>query len=128
MANILIVDDERSYCESIAQQLADEGHKTTFATAAVEAIELAKECRPDLLLIEWNMRDAQGGLSIAEKIRQGNPALRIILMTGFPHKNSEQDLALASNVDRVITKPFTLEEVSQAVSQSLARPGRDQRD
>lgn len=128
MANILIVDDELSYCESIAQQLADEGHKTTFATAAVEAIELAKEFKPDLLLIEWNMRDAQGGLSIAEKIRQGKPALRVILMTGFPHKNSEQELALASNVDRMITKPFTLEEVSQAVSQSLARPGRDQRD
>lgn len=121
MARVLIVDDECSYCESVAQQLADEGHKTDIGTNASQAFKLGSAFKPDLLLIEWNMREAGGGLSIAEKIRLENPALRIILMTGFPLKAGEQEQALANLVDEVITKPFTLEEISQAVARSLAK-------
>ncbi len=121
MANVLVVDDEFSYCESIAQQLADDGHTTKFATTAPEALDLGNRFAPDLLLIEWNMRDTQGGLSVAKKIQQANPALRIILMTGFPLEVSEQELALARNIDQVVTKPFTLQQISRAVSQSLAK-------
>lgn len=128
MAKILIVDDEFSYCESIAQQLADDGHTTRFATAASEALDLGNQFAPDLLLIEWNMRDTQGGLSVAQKIHQANPALRIILMTGFPLEVSQQELALASNINQVIAKPFTLQEISQAVSQSLAKLDRKPSD
>lgn len=126
MAKVLIVDDEFSYCESIAQQLTDDGHTTKFATTTPEALDLGNRFAPDLLLIEWNMRDTQGGLSIAEKIQQSNPALRIILMTGFPLEEREQEMARANHVDQIISKPFTLQEISRAVSQSLAKLDRNQ--
>lgn len=124
MAKVLIVDQELSYCRSIAQQLMDEGHTIEFATTAPKAIELASEFLPDVLVADWIVHGEIGILNLSTEIRKINPNLRTVLMTGFPEGTIKLALDEA-HVDQLLTKPFTLEELSQAVSFAIENAGQE---
>jgi len=123
MAKVLIVDDEPAYCRSIAIQLSDDGHETESATTAAEAIKIGKRFVPNVLVIDWIIRDSRGGLQLAAEIHGVNPGLRTILMTGFPIEAVEHEV-VEGEVVCLVSKPFTLDEISQAVSLAAANGPR----
>ena len=66
---ILIVDDEPTYREYLERFLIRDGLEVRTAETGAEAIELAREFTPDLLLADWMLRCDMHGIEVAEAIR-----------------------------------------------------------
>ncbi|MGB0618192.1 MAG: response regulator [Myxococcota bacterium] len=115
---ILIVDDEPTYREYLERFLIRDGLEVRTAETGAEAIELAREFTPDLLLADWMLRCDMHGIEVAEAIRNQRPELRILLMTGFPTADLQTEVA-TTGIDGLLEKPFALADLSKAISDAL---------
>jgi CheY-like chemotaxis protein len=80
-ASILVVDDERSIVDTVSAIFQRAGYWTRCAYSGDEAIAIASECRPDLLLCDV-MMPSLNGLQTALRIKKSCPACRILLFSG----------------------------------------------
>ncbi|HEX4000220.1 MAG TPA: response regulator [Pirellulales bacterium] len=121
MAKILLIDDEPAYCQHIAFLLACKGHETRCAANSSEAMLLAFEFVPDLVIADWALGDRFSGGEIASALRRFNPQLRSLLITGNPeitcHSSGQSEA-----IDEVIAKPFNRACILAAVERMLCPP------
>ena len=115
---ILIVDDEPTYREYLERFLSRDGLDVRTAETGAEAIELAREFAPDILLADWMLRCEMHGIEVGEALRAQRPDLRILLMTGFPTADLEAEAARVG-IDGFLEKPFALEDLSKAIAAAL---------
>ena len=115
---ILIVDDEPTYREYLERFLKRDGLDVRTAETGSEAIELAREFAPDILLADWMLRCEMHGIEVGEALRAVRPDLRILLMTGFPTADLEAEAARVG-IDGFLEKPFALEDLSRAIESAL---------
>jgi CheY-like chemotaxis protein len=95
-----------------------DGHEVVSTQDGVEALERLEDAgRFDLLISDVQMPGLDG-VALAEKALAASPKLRVILMSGFA---GELDRAgsLRPQVSRVVTKPFTLEQIRSAAKAAL---------
>ncbi len=119
MANVLIVDDEQVYRTYISDWLAREGYEVRSASNRQEAALVAKSFRPDLLIVDFLLKDEYYGLQVAETMRELAPEVRIIVITGYPSESLRRD-ALDARVFRVIEKPFHMVDLADAVRDAVS--------
>ncbi|MCS6991725.1 MAG: response regulator transcription factor [Chitinophagales bacterium] len=105
-AKILIVDDEVDVLEFIEYSLRKEGYEVYAARDGLEAIRLAREVHPDLVLLDVMMPNLDG-LATAEHLRSLRE-LRQVLIVFLTARNDEQsELAgFHAGADDYITKPI----------------------
>ncbi len=116
---ILIVDDEPTYREYLERFLRRDGLDVRTAETGAEAIALAEEFGPDVLLADWMLRCEMHGIEVGEALRAKRPDLRILLMTGFPTADLEAEAARVG-IDGFLEKPFALEDLSKAIEAAIA--------
>jgi CheY-like chemotaxis protein len=80
---VLVVDDSLDMVQSMALLLRDMGHEVDFAINGHAAMEVARRFRPDVVLMDIGLPDADG-LDIARKLKNepGGKRLRILAITG----------------------------------------------
>ncbi len=90
---ILIADDHPMFREGVVQSLASEKDFAIIGQASngKNAIEMAKELLPDVLLLDITMPD-QDGITITKKISAAFPVIQIIMLTA---SENEDDLMKA---------------------------------
>ena len=115
---VLIVDDEPTYREYLERYLIRDGLEVRTAETGAEAIRLAREFNPDVLLADWMLRCEMHGIEVGEILRNQRPQLRILLMTGFPTTDLEAE-ATRVGIDGFLEKPFSLEDLSAAIRRAL---------
>ena len=115
---VLIVDDEPTYREYLERFLARDGLLVRTAETGNDAIRIADEFGPDVLLADWMLRCEMHGIEVGEVLRERWPALRILLMTGFPTADLEAEAARVG-IDGVLEKPFGLEDLTAAIEAAL---------
>lgn len=118
MARVLIVDDERGYCDNLEQALRRNGHDVASAGSAGEAIDVGVRYRPDVLIVDWMLPSSLNGLCVSAALRTLHPPLQTILMTGFCSSDLRQD-AQRHHVTGLLEKPFTLEQLQNCVDRAL---------
>ncbi len=120
MARILLAEDEPSVQEFVNRALVHRGHEVTAVNDGGEALEALQERRYDLLLTDIVMPRVDG-VALALKVSKDFPDMRIVLMTGYA---AERDRAynLNSLVHEVVSKPFTLAEICDAIDAALNEP------
>jgi two-component system alkaline phosphatase synthesis response regulator PhoP len=103
---ILIVDDEIDVLEFIAYNLQKEGYRTTTAKDGLEAIRIARQEKPDLIVLDVMMPNLDG-YSTAEQLRT-HKELRHSLIVFLTARNDEESELRGFNVgaDDYITKPI----------------------
>lgn len=103
---ILIVDDESSIRESLAEFLRDFGMIVETAVNAEEALEQLAEQPFDLMIADLRLPGMTGDVMIL-KAHQLQPNLRFLIHTGsIDYRLSGELLALGLNLDQVILKPL----------------------
>ncbi len=112
---ILLVDDDRGARESIKLLLTIDRHEVVEATGGEEAIALLKSQAFDLAILDYFMPDLQGN-QVAIRIREIAPTLPLLMITAYLEKLRDRD----KPVDAVIGKPFSIEELRQAVANLLS--------
>ncbi|MFO0688973.1 MAG: response regulator [Myxococcota bacterium] len=115
---VLIVDDEPTYREYLERFLARDGLSVRTAETGSDAIRIAHEFGPDVLLADWMLRCEMHGIEVGEVLRERWPQLRILLMTGFPTADLEAEAARVG-IDGVLEKPFGLEDLTGAIRAAL---------
>jgi DNA-binding NarL/FixJ family response regulator len=85
----LIVDDNEPFLDSARRLLeSDDLHVVGTATTAAQAIQLADERRPDIALVDVELRE-EDGFDVARQLVTARPELRVIMIS----THSEDDLA-----------------------------------
>ncbi|HET9655718.1 MAG TPA: response regulator transcription factor [Kineosporiaceae bacterium] len=106
---VLVVDDERSLTDLLSMALRYEGWDVRTAGDGRTAIKLARDHRPDVVVLDMMLPDLDG-LDILHRMRADTPGLPILFLTA---KDAVEDrvAGLTAGGDDYVTKPFSLEEV-----------------
>lgn len=118
---ILLVDDEIDILEFIRYNLTKEGYKVYTAENGVEALRIAEEVRPHLILLDM-MMPVMDGAETCREIRK-NPALRNTMVV-FLSALSEEEEQLAGfdvGADDYLTKPIKMKLLISRVQAILKR-------
>ncbi len=122
MARILVAEDDQAVQSFVARALAHRGHAVTAVDDGLQALEALQEAGPgdgpgeaagfDLLITDIVM-PGMDGIALALKVARDRPQLPILMMTGY---SAERQRAhnLQELICRVITKPFSLEQICKA--------------
>lgn len=118
-ARVLVVEDlaaPRAVLEKILQR---GGYQVQSAANAHDAVEIGEAFRPDLLLTDWLLPNSVSGLHVAERLREAQPDLPIIFLTGLP---AERLHAQVEHVRpcRLMEKPCDFDELLGAIRQFTA--------
>jgi CheY-like chemotaxis protein len=119
-ANVLVVDDEPSLRKIISVALGKQGHMVRTASCAYDALRLYKEEAPDLLVLDMKM-PGMGGIELCEHLPKPLPP--IIAMSGDTVSEEIQVFATQNGAE-FLPKPFTIQEILQAVARSLSKTNR----
>jgi DNA-binding NtrC family response regulator len=117
--NVLVVDDESTVCKSCKKILTQEGYNVDCALSGEEALKKVKGNGFDVVITDWKMAETDG-MEVARRIKKENPRTVVIMITGYPSVESSIK-ALRSGVSDYVAKPFTPEELSDAVIRALAK-------
>ncbi|MCD4754766.1 MAG: response regulator [Deltaproteobacteria bacterium] len=117
--NILIVDDEKSVCEVLAEALSGTGFSTTAICSPVEALEIATRQYYDLALLDIKMPQMDG-ITLARELRTISPSMGIILITGYGSFENAME-AIKLGVSDFIEKPFNIGELLVSVNRLAER-------
>ncbi|MCX7550396.1 sigma-54-dependent transcriptional regulator [Xanthomarina sp. F2636L] len=116
--NILIVDDDVHILELLQRHLQSLNYHTYKAISVKEAIEILKDKSIDLLITDLKMPGVDG-LELVKYVSEHDPDMPKLVVTGYPSIDGALE-AMKSGVMDYLTKPFTKEELKEAVRKSLA--------
>jgi DNA-binding response OmpR family regulator len=112
---VLIVDDEPNIVTSLEFLMLKCDYEVRVARDGEEALRLAEDFQPDVLLLDV-MMPLCNGFEVCRRLR-GNPAMRgvKILMLTAHGREAEVERGFALGADAYITKPFSNKELVAAV-------------
>lgn len=111
---ILLVEDDPSARESLNVLLRIDRHAVVEATNGREALDLFTQQPFDLVIVNYLMPEMQGN-ELALKIKRMVPSQPILMVTAFYEKLVDSELP----VDAVLSKPFAVDELRQALAKLL---------
>ena len=119
MARILIAEDDDIIRELAVRALSEDGHELTVtANGAAALVALGRQGGAfDLLLTDVKMPKVDG-IALALEAGRLHPDIAIMLMTGYADQR-ERAHGLDALVHDVITKPFTVDQIKDAVREAL---------
>lgn len=79
---ILIVDDELIMRESLAGWLERDGHEVSAAASGEEAMEVLKDSRFDILLVDIKM-EGMSGLDVLKQVKESDPDVDVVMITAY---------------------------------------------
>ena len=124
-ARILVVDDEPYINEMLALSLRFVGFEVATAATGAEALEQAASFRPDLVVLDVMLPDADG-FELLRTLR-ADSSLPVLFLTA--RDGMEDKLrGLTLGADDYVTKPFSLEEVVARIGVVLRRAGSSRDD
>jgi DNA-binding NtrC family response regulator len=118
MAEILVVDDEVGIRELLSEILADEGHSVMLAENATRARELRASRRPDLVLLDIWMPDADGISLLKEWSANGLLTMPVVMMSGHGTIDTAVEATRIGAVD-FLEKPIALQKLLATVKKCL---------
>ncbi len=115
---ILIVDDEGDFIELVKFRLANLGCEFLVAADGVHALSLAREGKPDLILLDILLPDLDG-LSVCEILRRqpGTKKIPIIFMSALSSDVTKRSAAM--NAEDFFTKPLDLNRLEKRIAELL---------
>ena len=124
MAKILIADDHRANREALAALLETVGHYVLVASDGKQALDLAREHKPELLISDVLMPGMDGyELTRRLKLEPQGAAASVMFYTAYFGSQDAQQLAHSLGVARVLLKPADNDAILRAVGEVLgARP------
>lgn len=111
--DILVVDDQPGVRYLLDIVINESGHKAYTAQNGLEAVELARTIRPDLVFMDVRM-PIMGGLEALARIKSITPETEIIIMTAY---GSDETIEEAKNLGALgcMAKPFDIDDIKNFI-------------
>ncbi len=118
---ILVVDDEEAIAEAVRARLESEGYRVVVAGDGPQAIELASQVHPELVVLDL-MLPGMDGLEVCQEI-QKDEWIPVLMLTARTEE-ADKVAGFAVGADDYLTKPFSLRELVVRVKAILRRVER----
>lgn len=118
-AHILLVEDEAKLAKFIELELSYEGYLISVAPDGLVGLTVARESKPDLLILDW-MLPGLSGIEICRRLRTTGDRVPIILLTA-KDEVCDRVAGLDAGADDYVVKPFNIEELLARVRAHLRR-------
>ncbi len=117
-SRILVIDDDHDIVNLLKRFLTKHGYEVETAQSGTEGEKLIDSFNPQLVMCDYRLDDMEGSVLLT-KIKEKNPDLPVIIITGY------SDLRTAVKVVRLgafdyITKPFIPDEILHNIKQALS--------
>jgi two-component system, OmpR family, KDP operon response regulator KdpE len=122
MAKVVIIDDEPNLIKLVSQNLRARGYDVADASNGLEGVELVKNYKPDLIILDLNM-PGMDGFEVCTYVRCFSDAA-IIMLTASGNEG-DKIRALDLGADDYLTKPFGIGELMARVRAVMRRGGQD---
>ncbi|MBI2163902.1 MAG: GAF domain-containing protein [candidate division NC10 bacterium] len=116
---VLVIDDEVDIREVIADVLGRAGYTVEVAADGHQGLEKFGSGQFDLVITDLGMPHASGW-KVADAVKARSPGTPVVLITGWGATVSEEQLA-AHQIDRLLAKPFRLEDLAASVTEAVTR-------
>lgn len=116
---ILVVDDEPFVCDAVRMMLAFDGHQVETANSGEEALSRFENGKFDLVITDFAM-PAMKGDELAKAIKQRAPGQPVVMITAYAEMLQSSGNPL-SGVDVVISKPFLLDNLREAIEKVMSK-------
>ena len=118
---ILVADDDPDILSIVSMSLETQGYTVHKATNGREAVDLAREHHPDLILMDMMMPIVSGYEAVGEL--KADASTRDIIIVGLSAKAMATDMERATDagIDGYITKPFRIAQVLSVVESYLTK-------
>ena len=118
---ILLVEDDESLVELIRYNLGVEGFEVVSTPDGEEALVLADEERPDLVILDW-MVESVSGIEVCRRLRRAPATANLpILMLTARAEEADRIRGLETGADDYLTKPFSPRELVARIRAVLRR-------
>jgi two-component system, NtrC family, response regulator HydG len=126
MERILVIDDDVDINNLLKRFLTKHGYEVETAFGGVEGEKLVNNFNPNLVMCDYRLDDMDGTVLLS-KIKQQNPSLPVIIITGY------SDLRTAVRVVRMgafdyITKPLIPDEILLTIKRALEQSGENKHE
>ncbi len=116
---VLIVDDDLSLQKILHEQITAQGLSTTSVETGVEALQSAKDHKPDLILLDIMLKGNQNGFDVLEALKKDDDLkhIPVIVLTNL---DSEQKSALSIGaIDYIVKANISIDEVVLKIKNML---------
>jgi two-component system cell cycle response regulator DivK len=120
MSTILIVEDNEKNMKLVRDILQHQGHTTLEAVTGADGVRIAKEAKPDLVLMDIQLPDIDGIAALREIRRERALDAIPVLAVSASVMPDEQQKIVTSGFDAFITKPINLKQFLDTVKRFLA--------
>ena len=113
---VLLVDDDILVSMGAADMLLDLGHSVTEAQSGPHALKLLESDAPfDIVVTDYAM-PGMNGFELAQRVKQQNPKLPIILATGYAELPADRSIEFGH-----LSKPYTSKDLAAALEKAVMR-------
>ncbi|HET7034763.1 MAG TPA: response regulator transcription factor [Thermomicrobiaceae bacterium] len=121
--HIMIVEDERAIASFLRRGLSYEGYRVSLADTGQVALEVARDDRPDLVILDIMLPGGIDGLDVCRRLRAAGDEFPILMLTARDEV-ADRVAGLDAGADDYLVKPFAFEELLARVRALLRRQER----
>lgn len=125
LKHMLVVDDEKTMRDLLAEYLKENGYQVTCAANGRDALQIYKQGHFDIVLSDLFM-EPMDGLELLSQIKEINPHALFIMITGHPSIQSSIEVMKKGARD-YITKPFHIDEIKVKIERALLEQNLQER-
>ena len=114
---VMVVDDEPRICQIFERVLGEEGYRVVTAASGEQALALAAEASPDLIVLDIVMPGMDGVATLRELRKRGHRAAVIMLTAQGTVETAREAMTLGAW--DYVTKPFNLEFLKTVLREGL---------
>ena len=113
---MLVVEDQGEMCLILDLILSERKFEPDYVNNLLDADEYLQKNNPSLIFLDNKLPDGYG-VDFISYVKKKYPKIKIIMMTGY---GTARDVALENGADFFLEKPFSLDNVNQAIDQVLS--------
>lgn len=118
-ARILVIDDERLYCQAIADILMTRGYEPQMAHSAQAGLQAIDQFHPHVVIADVMMPDMDGITLLRQALARGNGHRPAWVVCSAKVSAYDRANALQAGADAFLAKPFSLQDLLNTVTSVL---------
>jgi len=115
---LFIVDDETEIVEILKPHFERRGFQVLTCPSGEEAVKSLQEWAPDLVLLDYKLKEAMTGLDVIKKLREFNSTTKVIFLTGRLEDDVKKQ-AQELGVKVFLIKPVLMNTLDEVVQENL---------
>lgn len=120
MTSLLIVDDDKVFCEVLAESLSRRGYETRLAHDVAQAAAIAEDFAPEWVLLDLKMH-GPSGLALIPQLLAVDPQTRIVVLTGYASIATAVE-AIKLGAIHYLAKPVSTDDIIAAFNRGEGDP------